>query len=72
MTRKELIEKMAKDAGISKVAAMTALDSFFMAVRISLKNDRIFKLRGFGTFRVDGEKECVDFKPGDILLKYYK
>ena len=37
MTKAELVDKMAKDAGISKVAAATALNSFMDGVAKSLK-----------------------------------
>ena len=52
MTKAELIEKMAKDAKISKVAAGAALDSFLDGVTKSLKkrNSKV-TLVGFGTFK---------------------
>lgn len=51
MTKAELIEKMAKDAGISKVAAGQALDSFTSSVTKALKKkDGKVTLVGFGTF----------------------
>ena len=51
MTKAELVEKMAKDAGISKVAAATALNSFMDGVTKSLKKkDGKVTLVGFGTF----------------------
>lgn len=51
MTKAELIEKMAKDAGITKSAAGTALDSFITSVTKSLKKkDGKVTLVGFGTF----------------------
>ena len=52
MTKADLIEKMAKDAGISKVAAKAALVSFLDGVTKGLKkrNSRV-ALVGFGTFR---------------------
>ncbi len=51
MTKAELVEKMAKDAGISKVAAATALSSFMEGVSKSLKKkDGKVTLVGFGTF----------------------
>jgi DNA-binding protein HU-beta len=51
MTKAELVEKMAKDAGISKVAAATALDSFMDGVTKALKKkDGKVTLVGFGTF----------------------
>lgn len=52
MTKAELIEKMAQDAGITKVAAKTALESFFDGVKSGLKKrDSKVTLVGFGTFR---------------------
>jgi len=51
MTKAELVEKMAKDAGITKVAAAAALDSFTTSVTKALrkKNGKV-TLVGFGTF----------------------
>jgi DNA-binding protein HU-beta len=51
MTKAELIELMAKDAKISKVAAGKALDSFVDGVGQALKKkDGKVTLVGFGTF----------------------
>ncbi|MBW2364280.1 MAG: HU family DNA-binding protein, partial [Deltaproteobacteria bacterium] len=51
MTKAELVEKMAKDAKITKTAAAKALDSFVDGVTKSLKKkDGKVTLVGFGTF----------------------
>ncbi len=51
MTKAELIEKMAKDVGITKTAADTALASFIDGVTKALKKkDGKVTLVGFGTF----------------------
>lgn len=51
MTKAELVEKMAKDAKISKAAAGKALDSFTEGVTKALKQkDGKVTLVGFGTF----------------------
>jgi DNA-binding protein HU-beta len=51
MTKADLVEKMAKDAKISKAAAAKALDSFVEGVTKSLKKkDGKVTLVGFGTF----------------------
>jgi DNA-binding protein HU-beta len=51
MTKADLVEKMAKDAGISKVAAAAALNSFTAGVTKALKKkDGKVTLVGFGTF----------------------
>ena len=51
MTKAELVEKAAKDAKISKVAAAAALNSFMDGVTKALKkkNGKV-TLVGFGTF----------------------
>lgn len=51
MTKAELVEKMAKDAGISKVATAACLNSFMGNVTKALKkkNGKV-TLVGFGTF----------------------
>ena len=51
MTKADLIEQMAKDAGISKAAASAALNSFTASVTKALKKkDGKVTLVGFGTF----------------------
>jgi DNA-binding protein HU-beta len=51
MTKAELIEQMAMDANISKVAAGVALDAFITNVTKALKKkDGKVTLVGFGTF----------------------
>ena len=51
MKRAELIEEMAKNAGISKLAASSALNAFLDTVINALKQkDGKVTLVGFGTF----------------------
>ena len=51
MTKAELIEKMAMDAGITKVEAGNALDSMVGGITEALKKkDGKVTLTGFGTF----------------------
>ena len=51
MKKEELVEKMAKDAGISKAAAGKALSSFMEGVTNAIKKkDGKVTLVGFGTF----------------------
>ena len=52
MTKAEIVEKAAKDAGISKVAAAAVLNSFMTSVTKALKkkNGKV-TLVGFGTFQ---------------------
>jgi DNA-binding protein HU-beta len=52
MTKAELIEKMANDAGISKAAATDALNAFTDGITKALKKkDGKVTLVGFGTFQ---------------------
>ncbi|NVM57933.1 MAG: HU family DNA-binding protein [Desulfobacterales bacterium] len=51
MTKAEIVEKMAKDAGIAKAAAGVAFNSFVDSVTKALKKkDGKVTLVGFGTF----------------------
>jgi len=51
MTKAELVETMAKDAGISKAAANKALNAFVACVNKALKKkEGKLTLVGFGTF----------------------
>jgi DNA-binding protein HU-beta len=57
MTKAELIEKMSKEAKISKAAAGKALDSFMDGVTKALKKkDGKVTLVGFGTFQKSRRK----------------
>lgn len=53
MNKSELIDAMANDAGISKMAAKAALESFISNVTSTLQQkDGKISLVGFGTFSV--------------------
>jgi DNA-binding protein HU-beta len=52
MRKSEIVEQIAKDAGISRAAATKALNSFLDQIKKALKKkDGKFTLVGFGTFR---------------------
>lgn len=52
MNKAELVDKLAKDAGITKAQANDALDSFTNSVVGALKKGDRVTLVGFGTFSV--------------------
>ena len=52
MNKAELVSKMADDAGITKVQATAALESFMEGVTKTLKSGDKLILVGFGTFSV--------------------
>ena len=56
MTKAELVDRIAKDADVSKASAERALNSFLGAVTKSLKKGNKVTLVGFGTFSVSKRK----------------
>jgi DNA-binding protein HU-beta len=63
MNKGDLIEKMAKDANITKAAAGDALNAFMEAVKGTLaKGDRV-TLVGFGTFSVSARSARTGRNP---------
>lgn len=64
MNKSELIDAMAADAGISKVAAKAALESFCSNVMNTLKQkDGKVSLVGFGTFSVSERAARTGINP---------
>jgi DNA-binding protein HU-beta len=63
MTKEELIAKMAASAGITKVAAGTALEAFTGAVTSSLKKGQRVSLVNFGTFTISKRKARMGRNP---------
>ncbi len=63
MSKQELIDAMAEAAGISKVAAKTALETFTDNVTESLKNGGKVALVGWGTFSVSARKARTGRNP---------
>ncbi len=52
MTKEDLVDKMAREASITKRAAEVALNSFMSGVRDALKRGERVSLVGLGTFFV--------------------
>ena len=78
MTKAELIEQMAQDAGISKAAAGAAMESFIEGITAALKKkDGKVTLTGFGTFLKTRRKarngrnpqtgETIKIKAGNVV-----
>jgi len=70
MTKAEIVEKMATDAGITKAAAQTALESFIDGVTKALKKkDGKVTLVGFGTFQKSRRKARKGRNPqtGEVI-----
>ena len=56
MNKQEVIEKIAKDTGISKSSAASAVDSFIGSITKSLKKGEPVTFVGFGTFKTSQRK----------------
>ena len=56
MTRVELVNRMAHDAGWSRAATERALRAMLGGIRVSLKRGEAVTLVGFGTFAVARRK----------------
>ncbi|HEB75682.1 MAG TPA: HU family DNA-binding protein [Nitrospirae bacterium] len=56
MTKSDLIDKVASDAGLSKADASRALDAVLDNIKKSLKKNQKVTLVGFGTFSVTKRK----------------
>ena len=70
MTKAEIVEKMATDAGITKTAAQSALESFIDSVTKALKKkDGKVTLVGFGTFQKSRRKARKGRNPqtGEVI-----
>jgi len=63
MNKATLIEKIAVDAGITKTAAATAVDSLIEGVTGALKKNQRVTLVGFGTFGVSKRKARTGRNP---------
>lgn len=56
MNKQDIITKIADEAGITKTAAATAVDTFFDSLTRSLKKGQPITFVGFGTFKTANRK----------------
>ena len=56
MNKSEHVQKIAKDAELSKSSAAAAVDSFFEGVTKALKKGESITFVGFGTFKTSQRK----------------
>ncbi len=63
MTKKELIAKVAENAGITKKEAGVAVDAVIEGIKDSLKKGEKVSLVGFGTFSVKKRKSRTGVNP---------
>ena len=63
MTKLEMIDQMAKDAGIPKTAAKAVLESFVGLVAKEVKAGRPLRVAGLGTFSLKKAKARKGVNP---------
>ena len=63
MNKQELIEKIAKDTGVTKTSAAAALESALDGIKKSLKKGDPITFVGFGTFKTSVRKARIARNP---------
>jgi len=63
MTKADMIDQVAKDANVSKVAAKEAIESFVDMCRKEVKAGRPFRVAGLGTFMLKKSKARKGVNP---------
>jgi DNA-binding protein HU-beta len=63
MNKADLIQKIAKDAGVNKVQADAAISSVLAGILTTLKKGGTVTLVGFGTFSVGSRKARTGRNP---------
>jgi DNA-binding protein HU-beta len=63
MTKEELVDKISKEAKVTKVQANKAVNAFFSGVTNSLKKGKKVSFVGFGTFSVARRKARMGRNP---------
>ncbi len=69
VTKKELVEVIASQTGITQVDTKIVVESFLDAIADSLKSGRNIEIRGFGRFKVKAKKARIARNPrtGDLV-----
>lgn len=69
MNKNELVEQIAKNAGLTKADAQRALDAVIDSITGSLKRGKEVRLVGFGTFLTQKRKATTGRNPrtGDSI-----
>ena len=69
MNKNDLVEKMAENAGLTKMQAQMALESALAAIAEALKIGHEVSISGFGTFSVGDRAERAGRNPrtGEVI-----
>ena len=63
MVKQDIVSRVSEKMGITKVKAEVAVDSFFNALKQSMKRGERIELRGFGVFVVKPRKSGFGRNP---------
>ena len=63
MIKQDIVSRVAKTMGITKVKAEVAVDSVFTALKQAMKKGERIELRGFGVFVVKPRKSGIGRNP---------
>jgi DNA-binding protein HU-beta/integration host factor subunit beta len=63
VTKKEIIDWIAQETGITQVDTKLVLSKFFESVAVSLEQGRNIEIRGFGRFKLRPKKARVARNP---------
>ena len=69
MNKRDLVAKIAKDAGVTKISATAAVDSLLDGITRALKKGDVITFVGFGSFRTTHRRARVARNPrtGDAI-----
>ena len=63
LTKKDLINSVYMEIGISKNISENLIDDFFITITKNLKNEKKLKLSKFGTFSIRSKKSRIGRNP---------
>ncbi len=67
MSRTQIVEFMAEDAGLTKADAARALDAFQKAIVTGLKEEKKVTITGFLTFTAKDKEASTGRNPGEAV-----
>jgi len=63
MIKADIINRVAEEAGITKVKAVEAVEAVFAAMKLAMQRGERIELRGFGVFQVKPRKKGIGRNP---------
>ncbi len=63
MTKADIVDRIAKETGLTKVETEAVVDGFILTVIDAMKEGKNIEIRGFGSFKVKKRKGRVARNP---------